>query len=303
METSRDYALLLVDVRGSTSLPPERIGPAMRRVEDESRRLSRRFKDSLALGLSLSYGDEIAGLFRSTAPLYQCVVALREALHPDTGLRFVVSEGRIGVVSDDIRKVGGPVFKTADEAMDSVKSARLYGAWLLADARLSTVLDSLTRLSNEFVERMTAYQRAVYRGLRAGTSLSGIAEALGKHRQSVSDAARRGGAGLVIEAERSVDALLTGAALHDARPPLTSMTRRLLEEMTEYQRAVYDCLTDGLSRAETAEALGKHRQSVSDAAKRGAADLLIEAERVIGRLTEDDGGTRPAAPGRSHGSG
>ena len=284
MDVQRDYHLLLVDVRGSTRMPPERVGPVMERLETTCGRLNERFGDSLALDLSLSYGDEVAGLFLSGAPVYRCVVAMRETLYPDTGLRFVVAEGRIGVASDDIRKVGGPVFKVADEAMDDVKTQRLFGAWLLQDRKRSAVLDALTRLSNAFVEDMTDYQRTVYSRLREGATRSGIADELGKYRQSVSDAARRGAADLVLEAEEAVDRTLGGGNPRDVIAVVTKLRDRLVDDMTEYQRTVYRLMRAGRTGAQIAEELGKHRQSVSDAATRAHADLAVEADRLERRF-------------------
>jgi hypothetical protein len=187
----------------------------MGRLEGASAELNRRFEDELELALNLSYGDEVAGLFRHPRRVYDCVIALREAIAPDAALRFVAAEGRIGVASDDIRKVGGRVFKAADEGMEELKTQRRFALWLLADESANAVLNPLCRLSNALVEGMTDYQRTVYRLMRDGLSGAQIAERLGKYPQSVSDAAKRGGAELVIEAESAARRVLAdGGAGH-----------------------------------------------------------------------------------------
>jgi hypothetical protein len=111
MDTNRDYYLLLIDVRGSTKLAPKRIDRVMDRLATELPRINRRLGRELALGLRVSYGDEVAGLFASASRLYDAAVAVRDVLYPDAGLRFVVAKGRIAVASRDIRKVGGLVFR------------------------------------------------------------------------------------------------------------------------------------------------------------------------------------------------
>ncbi len=204
MDTSRNYFLLLVDVRNSTRMPSGQLQTVIERLESEADALNRRFKGELELALSLSYGDEVAGLFHRPDRVYDCVIALREAIGPQATLRFVVSEGSIGVVSENIRRIGGPVFKSADEGMDALKAQRRFARWLLADKTTSAVLTSLSLLSNVLVEGMTDYQRTVYRMMRDGFSGSEIAERLGKYPQSVSEAMKRGSADLVIEAESAI---------------------------------------------------------------------------------------------------
>lgn len=55
----------------------------------------------------------------------------------------------------------------------------------------------------------------------------------------------------------------------------------LRAEMTDYQAEVFRMLRTGLARKEIARRLGKFEQSVSDAAKRGHADLTIQLDRAI----------------------
>jgi hypothetical protein len=87
MDMDRDYFLLLIDVRDSTELPPDRQARAMVRLKGELPRVNRRLRKDLALGLRISYGDEVAGLFDSASRLFDAVATVRDALHPDAAVR------------------------------------------------------------------------------------------------------------------------------------------------------------------------------------------------------------------------
>jgi len=56
--------------------------------------------------------------------------------------------------------------------------------------------------------KLSPYQREIYFGLRGGQTQSAIAGALGKYKQSVSEAVGRGNIELLIEAERLISSLL-----------------------------------------------------------------------------------------------
>ncbi len=208
MDTKRDYYLLLIDVRGSTRMVPKRLDRVMERLGTELPRINRRLGRDLTLGLRVSYGDEVAGLFASASRLYDAVAAVRDALHPDARLRFVVVKGRVAVASRDIRKVGGLAFKQADDAMERLKKQRGFARWFVGDPVTDAVLNSLTGMSNTLLEGMTAYQRQVYVLLGNGVSRKDAARKLRKYLQSVSTAARTGKADAVLEAAATIRAVL-----------------------------------------------------------------------------------------------
>ncbi len=210
MDVTRDYYLLLIDVRGSTKLaPPDLARRTMNRLEKTLARLNDEMKRDLVIGLSLSYGDEVAALLRRAAHLFDVVAAVRDTLHPDATIRFVAVRGKIGVASDDIRQVGGPVFKQTDDAMVRLKKQRGFCSWLLKDRALDDTLNSLTGMSNALVEEMTDYQRRVYASLGRGMSGKLVAKRLGKYPQSVSDAGKRGRAKLVLAGEATIRRMLS----------------------------------------------------------------------------------------------
>jgi len=210
MDTKRDYFLLLIDVRSSTELAPTRVRRVMKRLESELRALRQRLRQQLALGLTISYGDEVAGLFFHAAPLFDTVAAVREVLRPDTSIRFVAAKGRIAVPSTDIRKVGGPVFKGAAMAMQRAKKKKRFCSWHIGNPERDAALNSLTEMSNMFIEEMTDYQWEVFRLIRKGMTGKAAAQELQKHPQSISDAIKRGKAHLVLEAETTIGKVLEG---------------------------------------------------------------------------------------------
>ncbi len=216
MDTKREYYLLLVDIRDSTEIPADELAPAMERMRKELQRLRRRFRDDLELGLRVSYGDEVAGLFKTPAPLFDVIAAIRDALYPDALLRFVVTRGRIALVSRDIRAVGGAVFKEADAAMERLKKSKRFAAWCLGDPLLDVVLDSLTGTANALLEGMTENQREVFDLVRQDLMRVEVADRLGKSKQSVSSAAVRGNADLVAEAETAICQILASLSQPDS---------------------------------------------------------------------------------------
>ncbi|HOC42290.1 MAG TPA: hypothetical protein PKJ99_04645 [Thermoanaerobaculales bacterium] len=200
--------LLLVDVKGSTGLTPRVAERVFGTLEERLAGLSRRLDPAPVLGLSISYGDEVAGLFDTPVHLYSVVDQVRDWLHPEAAIRFVAARGSIGRFSHDIRQVGGEVFKRADDAVRAIKKERRFCRWLIGDATTNAALDALTEMSNAVLEDMTVYQREVYRLLASGLSQAEIAGRMRKHRQSVSDAVRRGHAELVLEAAAAIGGLL-----------------------------------------------------------------------------------------------
>ncbi len=202
MDPNRTYTLLLGDLKNSTSLDP---AVATRLVATKSEALKKLNSNyHPVLGLSISYGDEIAGLFEELSPLYAVMNRLRDVMRNHGGIRFVVSEGRIGCVHDDIRQIGGPIFKAANNEMQKLKTAGHSTAWKLEDKRLAQILTSLCNLNHAMIDNMTDYQYKVFQMKRNGMSQKQIADKLGKFAQSVSDAATRGNIDLVLQAEETI---------------------------------------------------------------------------------------------------
>jgi hypothetical protein len=205
VDTKTVYYLLLADVKGSTLASSSAV---MERLEATATQLSVEHSSALVLGLTLSYGDEVAGLFSRPDPLYSIMRSIRDELLPDLGVRFVVIRGRIGRPSTDIRKVGGEVFKRASVEMAKAKRAGRFCHWDVGNPIAGAVLTTLTEMAQAMFDKLSPYQRDIYFGLRNGKSQRAIADALGKYKQSVSEAVGRGNIELLIEAERLINSLL-----------------------------------------------------------------------------------------------
>ena len=209
MDLSRQYYLLLIDIQGSTSLPAAVRSQVFDVLTQELRRLNETVEPKPVRSLQLSYGDEVAGLFDSPNGFYSIVSSLRDALFGFSRIRFVAVCGYAGVASEDIRQVGGDIFKRAGAMMDELKRSRGFCRWALGSELQDQVLTSLTGMSNLLLENMTSYQYEVYGLLKTGVAQTEISAKLQKHRQSVSDAAKRGGAREVLLAEASIQSVLS----------------------------------------------------------------------------------------------
>jgi DNA-binding NarL/FixJ family response regulator len=74
--------------------------------------------------------------------------------------------------------------------------------------------------------------------------------------------------------------------LDQALGALVQSSNYLLESMTERQRKVYDLLKGGMTHEEIAKQFKVSRQAVTDAAKRGGTEYVLESEAAIRKLLE-----------------
>jgi len=204
MNVSRKYYLLLVDIKGSTRQALQDRQKLFEVLEKEIQRLNSSLSPKPVLSLQISYGDEVAGLFDSPTNLYDAADVFRSCLFDRAEVRFVAVYGEIGVVSEDIRKIGGEIFKRADDLMRRLKRERGFCKWAVGYPFLDQVLTSLTEMSNTLLKNMTPYQHELYCRLKSGASKTTIATVLKKHKQSVSNSIKRGGAELVLQAEETI---------------------------------------------------------------------------------------------------
>lgn len=208
LRTNKNYYLLLIDIRKSTSLPSAKRKQVFKKLDGKLKDLNRRLCPSALLNLSVSYGDEIAGLFEKPHQFYDIVCQIREELSPEARFRFAASYGKIGVVSKDIREVGGEVFKEADNLIRRLKKQDGFCIWSLKNPEMNDILNSLTEMSNTILERMTPYQRIVWQLLEQGLTQKEIAKRLKKFPQSVSNAVKRGRADQVLRAGEVINHIL-----------------------------------------------------------------------------------------------
>lgn len=208
MTIDTDLFLLLADMENSTRQNAEtaqRVGDIL---QEQLSHLSKIYKRDLYRPLELNYGDEIAGLFISPAPIYQIVSQLRHALRSYSSFRFVVARGRIGREAPSTSQMGGPVFEAANTALQQLKKDGEFSQWLVANEQMNAVLTAMSQASHAFITEMTDYQYDVYRLYETGMKQKDIAAQLGKFEQSISDAIKRGRAELVIKLDQSIQAML-----------------------------------------------------------------------------------------------
>jgi len=198
--------LFLADVKDSSALPEPGRSVTFERLKQALEVLNATYKPDL--GLALNYGDEVAGLFSSPIHCFSIASGLRDALYPDTTLRFVVTRGEIGNLNQDITQIGGPIFKEAASLIEDLKKQRRFSAWSTGDPLHDQVLTALSESSNRMLENMTAFQRQVFLGIRAEQTHQEIADALGKKRQQVSLAVKSSGTESVLENEAAIQKVL-----------------------------------------------------------------------------------------------
>lgn len=208
MDLNSNYYLLLIDIINSTQLPDKGFSLKMELLENQLININNNFKNDLVLPLSISYGDEIAGLFNTPENIYRAVIEIRKIFYPVTTIRFVVVKGTIARVSSDIRKIGGIAFKKASKTIDALKKNNRFCSWQVNDPLIDKALASLCELSDVVIKGMSNYQNDVLELLRDGLTQKQIAEKLGKYTQSIWDAIQRSKAIYIIEAEQSINLIL-----------------------------------------------------------------------------------------------
>lgn len=195
--------LFLADVADSTRLDqPVRV---YERLDGVCREFNARL--SPPIPLQRQYGDEVAGLLEDVTALYEIVSSLRAAAYPETRIRFVALRGDVGVIDSDISKVGGEVFKRASAQIEALKRKDRFGYFGI-DPHYDVALNALVRTSNYLLEAMTDRQRKVYELLQEEKTHEQIAEQFKVSRQAISDAAKRGGAEIILESEAAIRKLL-----------------------------------------------------------------------------------------------
>jgi len=200
---------MLVDLEGSTRLPPARLKAATRILQKELASLSGRHRADLLLPLRQQYGDEIAALLRTPRAVYEIVDAVRHAVRPYTGVRYVVTQGRIGQAAGEISLVGGPVFKEAEQLMRVLKKRRAPASiWQIGEPVQRSVLQALADMSDSLIEDLTDFRYSIWRNLREGKSQSQVAGSMKRHAQSISNAVAAGHLRALILGEKAMSAVL-----------------------------------------------------------------------------------------------
>ncbi|MCX6251603.1 MAG: SatD family protein [Bacteroidetes bacterium] len=208
IDLTKQYFLLVLDVENSSTLPNNQLSVKMKLVKAKLKQFNRQFYEQIIIPLTISYGDEIAGLFTSPENFFSIFIDIRRILCPLTTVRFVAIKGSIAVDSPDIRQIGGQVFKSANEAMMKLKEKKDFFSWQTGLLVIDRCLESLCEISNSIVHDMSQYQREVFELLNAGLSQKQIADRLGKFTQSVWNVAHRSKSYQVLQAQNAIILML-----------------------------------------------------------------------------------------------
>ena len=208
MDLNTKYYLLLIDIINSTRISVKDFNHKMNILENNLPEINNKLKNDLVIPLSISYGDEIAGLFNTPANIYNVVMQIRKIFHPLTTIRFVLVKGLIARNSSDIRQVGGIIFKKANKTIEDLKKKDRYCSWQTENFLIDRTLESLCEISNVVLNDMSDYQRDVFELFREGLTQKQISIKLGKYTQSIWDAIQRSKANYVIDAEQTVNLIL-----------------------------------------------------------------------------------------------
>lgn len=204
IDLTKQYFLLLFDVKNSSGLKNEEFNKRMKLIRqklDESNAVNSK---QIVIPMSISYGDEIAGLYTSPENFFTLYSGIRKIFYPITAVRMVVVKGYIAVDSYDIRQIGGFVFKTANEAMNILKQEKSFFAWQTGQPVFDKSLDSLCEISNVMLNDLSTYQRDIYELINEGFNQKQIAERLGKYSQSIWNAIKRGKINYILQAQNSI---------------------------------------------------------------------------------------------------
>jgi len=208
MNLRTNYYLLLIDIINSTQLSNKQFNRKMDLLEKILNNFNHHLKKDLVIPLSISYGDEIAGLFYTPENIFNVVVEIRKNFYPLTNIRFAVVKGLIARDSSDIRQVGGIIFKKANKAIDVLKKNNRFCSWQFGNLITDKTLDSLCEISEVVLQNMSEYQRNVFELYRTGLTQKQIADKLGKYPQSIWDAIQSSKAHYLIDAEQTVNLIL-----------------------------------------------------------------------------------------------
>lgn len=208
MDNRTEYYLLLADLVDSSDMDPDTANQAFSVLSDSLDRANEVFVRELAAPFEINYGDEFAALFTRPQHIYDCVDALRQTLHGLAAFRFAVVRGRINYAGGTIRQMGGPVFQDASSVLDKLKRSGRFAHWMIGTPLENATLNSLSNMIDVLIAAMTDYQYDIYLHLREGRSQVDIAQRLGKYEQSISRAIQSSHAGLIIDAETTLNARL-----------------------------------------------------------------------------------------------
>jgi hypothetical protein len=166
---------------------------------------------------TLTLGDEFQAVFDTADHVFDDIVQVMQALHPD---RLRVSLG-LGAITTDLNPdqalgMDGPAFYRAREGIERLKDSGdlLYLNGL--PGQYALLAEGSLRLLSQRIQKWEANRFAILHGLLAGDRVKSIAAALGVSEQAVYKNIHSGGLEAVIQVLSALTAIINnGLARND----------------------------------------------------------------------------------------
>ena len=186
----QQYFVLIGDVVASSKLDRDAratLQQALVSFVDES---SAAYRDHLLVPFNMTLGDEFQTVARGLPFLTDLLWRMDEVFSP-VRIRLGVGKGDLFTpVSNDTRRMDGPAFHRAREAIDDALRTRRQSPVFRGFGQSEDVmLTGLTSLLHQVRSRMTTKQRQIVSELRGGKTGQAAADTLGLTRQRISLAA------------------------------------------------------------------------------------------------------------------
>jgi hypothetical protein len=180
------FVALIADVVASRALPAPRRARLQTAVRAAVPELNRRYARALAARFAVTLGDEVQGLLRIPAPVWEVAHDLRARL-PEAD--WVIACGRGAITTPLARtapEMDGPCFHEARAALERAKRQRLVFAF----GGFPPAVEPFASYYSALYWSWTPRQRRAATLLRLGPPAAAAAR-LGVHRSAVSHLARR----------------------------------------------------------------------------------------------------------------
>jgi hypothetical protein len=166
---------------------------------------------------TLTLGDEFQAVFETADNVFDDIVQILKALHPDQ-VRFSLGLGTITTDLNPNQALGmdGPAFYRARDGIDQLKDSgdliRIEGL----PARWVTLAEGSLRLLSKWIQKWEANRLAILHGLLVGDPVKTIATDLGVSEQAVYKNIRSGGLEAVIQILSALTEILNTCLVEEA---------------------------------------------------------------------------------------
>lgn len=209
------YAVIVCDIIKSRKIADR--DEVQRQVESGFSEINARYSDLIAVPFQFTLGDEFQGVISDYTKAPDIVGRLREEIAP-VKLRIATGIGEIATsLSPDIRRVDGPAFHAARDAMKDLQSNkreslkmrhRLTG--LRSESGHDDVVDTVYTLYDVLISKRTEKQWWAARVYNLAGSFAQASEMYGTNIQNISKLAKSGHLAESNQAEKFLERYLEG---------------------------------------------------------------------------------------------